>query len=201
MPPKTVLTHPSRLPDGFRLRSGFLAVDESARLFAELVEAAAWEQPDVRQPYTGKMSPQKRLSAYYGEPGDPYRYSGVTHSAMPWLPCLANLRVRVEEAVELPLTRALLFYYRFGGDRVAYHTDTYDGPPDRHVIAVVTVGTARRLQLRPRGAKRTTYSVELGPGSLFVMRRSAASDWEHQVPDTKKAVGPRIAISFRGGNY
>ena len=39
--------------------------------------------------------------------------------------------------------------------------------------------------------------IKPGPGDLLVMGGRAQMDWEHNVPKTRRAVGPRISCSWR----
>lgn len=96
-----------------------------------------------------------------------------------------------------PFRTAGLCYYRDGQDSVAWHGDTIGrGSTEDTMVAIVSVGAPRTLALRPRsggeGVKRP-----LGHGDLIVMGGSCQRTWEHAIPKTGKAVGPRISIQFR----
>ncbi|MCP2251313.1 Alkylated DNA repair dioxygenase AlkB [Prauserella aidingensis] len=96
-----------------------------------------------------------------------------------------------------PFRTAGLCYYRDGSDSVAWHGDTIGrGRSEDTMVAIVSVGAARPLLLRPRGGG-TTRRYGLGHGDLVVMGGSCQRTWEHAVPKTSKAVGPRISIQFR----
>jgi len=96
-----------------------------------------------------------------------------------------------------PFHTAGLCCYRDGQDSVAWHGDTIGrGSSEDTMVAIVSVGAARPLLLRPRGGGRTVrYSV--GHGDLLVMGGSCQRTWEHAVPKSGKAVAPRISIQFR----
>ena len=64
------------------------------------------------------------------------------------------------------------------------------------MVAIVSVGSARTLMLRPR-VGGTGPRFQLGHGDLVVMGGSCQRTWEHAVPKTAKPVGPRISIQFR----
>jgi alkylated DNA repair dioxygenase AlkB len=90
-----------------------------------------------------------------------------------------------------------LCYYRDGRDSVAWHGDRIGrGATQDTMVAILSVGEARPLLLRPRGGGPTTRHA-LGHGDLIVMGGSCQRTWEHAVPKTTKAVGPRISIQFR----
>ena len=68
---------------------------------------------------------------------------------------------------------------------------------DDFLVAVVSLGAARALQLRPRNRDGATLRFQLGHGDPFVMGGSAQRTWEHTVPKTTRDVGQRISIQFR----
>jgi alkylated DNA repair dioxygenase AlkB len=116
-------------------------------------------------------------------------------------PILAEAREALSRhyAPELgePFQTAGLCYYRDGRDSVAWHGDTIGrGSSEDTMVAIVSVGAPRPLLLRPRGGG-ATVRYALGHGDLIVMGGSCQRTWEHSVPKTAKAVGPRISIQFR----
>ncbi|GMA86290.1 hypothetical protein GCM10025868_15400 [Angustibacter aerolatus] len=64
------------------------------------------------------------------------------------------------------------------------------------MVAIVSVGSARTLALRPRGGGEG-HRLPLGHGDLVVMGGSCQRTWEHAIPKTARAVGPRISVQFR----
>ncbi|MRH87373.1 alpha-ketoglutarate-dependent dioxygenase AlkB [Nocardia sp. SYP-A9097] len=96
-----------------------------------------------------------------------------------------------------PFTTAGLCYYRDGNDSVAWHGDTSGrGATHDTMVAIVSVGAARALLLRPRGGGES-LRYALGHGDLIVMGGSCQRTWEHAIPKTRRPVGPRISIQFR----
>jgi alkylated DNA repair dioxygenase AlkB len=155
-------------------------------LFEALVADVPWHG-ERRQMY-GRVVNVPRLLAWYAEQ-DPLPH-----------PVLAAARTALSDHYrdELgePFRTAGLCYYRDGRDSVAWHGDTIGrGAREDTMVAIVSVGAARRLLLRPRGggpARR--YS--LGHGDLIVMGGSCQRTWEHAIPTTRQG-GPRISIQFR----
>lgn len=90
--------------------------------------------------------------------------------------------------------------YRDGSDSVAWHGDRIGRVRADTVVAILTLGSARRFLLRPRGGGRS-LAFQPGPGDLVVMGGSCQRTWEHSVPKRASA-GPRICVMFRepGGN-
>jgi alkylated DNA repair dioxygenase AlkB len=88
--------------------------------------------------------------------------------------------------------------YRDGRDSVAWHGDTIGrGATTDTMVAILSLGAARPLCLRPRGGGRTAYRIPLGHGDLATMGGSCQRTWEHAIPKTAKPVGARISIQFR----
>jgi alkylated DNA repair dioxygenase AlkB len=104
-----------------------------------------------------------------------------------------------------PFRTAGLCLYRDGRDSVAWHGDTIGrGSTQDTMVAIVSVGTARPLLLRPRaggeggaGGAGGTLRYNLGHGDLLVMGGSCQRTWEHAVPKAAHSISPRISIQFR----
>lgn len=94
-------------------------------------------------------------------------------------------------------TTAGLCYYRDGRDSVAWHGDRIGrGAREDTMVAIVSVGAPRDLLLRPRGGGETVRRP-LGHGDLIVMGGTCQRTWEHAIPKTARATGPRISVQFR----
>ena len=90
-----------------------------------------------------------------------------------------------------------LCYYRDGSDSVAWHGDRIGrGRSEDTMVAIVSLGAARRLSLRPRGGGEA-IGFALGHGDLVVMGGSCQRTWEHAILKTARPVGPRISVQFR----
>jgi alkylated DNA repair dioxygenase AlkB len=91
-------------------------------------------------------------------------------------------------------------YYRDGHDSVAWHGDRIGrGRTHDTMVAIVSLGSPRKLLLRPKGGS-VEHSFSVGHGDLLVMGGSCQRTWEHAVPKTTKPVGPRISVQFRPHN-
>ncbi|MEO7981014.1 MAG: alpha-ketoglutarate-dependent dioxygenase AlkB [Sporichthyaceae bacterium] len=96
-----------------------------------------------------------------------------------------------------PFVTAGLCLYRDGRDSVAWHGDRIGRSRHRDtMVAILSVGSPRSLMLRPRGGGGS-MGFRLGHGDLVVMGGSCQRTWDHCVPKTARAVGPRISIQFR----
>jgi alkylated DNA repair dioxygenase AlkB len=116
-------------------------------------------------------------------------------------PVLADARRALDEhyGPELaePFRTAGLCLYRDGRDSVAWHGDTTGrGSTEDTIVAIVSLGAPRSLLLRPRGGG-PALRHEVGHGDLLVMGGSCQRTWEHAIPKTARATGPRISVQFR----
>ena len=179
------------------VQRGWLA--GSGALFAGLAEQVPW-RAERRRMYDRTVD-VPRLLCFYGEDAE-----------LPD-PVLAACRDRLSEHYQAelgePFRTAGLCLYRDGRDSVAWHGDTIGrGSTEDTMVAIVSLGTARPLLLRPRAGTGTgtttgtggndgTLRYSLGHGDLIVMGGSCQRTWEHAVPKSTRTTGPRISIQFR----
>lgn len=96
-----------------------------------------------------------------------------------------------------PFATAGMCLYRDGRDSVAWHGDRFGRASSQDtMVAIVSLGAPRALLLRPRGGGESIRHL-VGHGDLLVMGGSCQRTWDHCVPKTQHAVGPRISIQFR----
>lgn len=159
----------------------------SDRMFEQLATEVPWRAE--RRTMYDHVVDVPRLLAFYGAEDE------LPH------PVLTEAReaLTAHYAGELgePFATAGLCYYRDGRDSVAWHGDRIGrGAREDTMVAIVSVGAPRDLVLRPvRGGE--TVRRPLGHGDLIVMGGSCQRTWEHAVPKTTRATGPRISIQFR----
>ncbi len=147
----------------------------------------------------GRPVPVPRLVAYHGDPGRFYRYSGRDHAPVPWPPVLGAIRAQLCAATGTPYDSVLCNYYRDGADSMGRHADDEPelGPlPDDVRIASISLGARRTFRMRPKGGG-PRLDFELGEGDLFVMGGTTQQRFVHEIPRTRRAVGPRLNLTFR----
>ena len=65
-------------------------------------------------------------------------------------------------------------------------------------IASLSLGSERRFLLRHKTQSNLpTSQYLLGDGDLLIMQGKTQHYWKHQIPKTRRPVGPRINITFR----
>jgi alkylated DNA repair dioxygenase AlkB len=178
------------------VQRGWLA--GSQELYDRLLAAVPW-RAERRQMYDRAVD-VPRLLCFYPEGADlPDPALDVGREALS--------RHYVAELGE-PFRTAGLCLYRDGRDSVAWHGDTIGrGSTEDTIVAIVSLGTARPLLLRPRpglvapagrpAGLAATLRYSLGHGDLLVMGGSCQRTWEHAVPKSAGCAGPRISVQFR----
>lgn len=110
---------------------------------------------------------------------------------------IAEAAALVRDRIGAPFNAVGLNYYRDGNDSVAPHNDKLHILVPRHPIALLSLGSPRRMTIRAKQPPRPPIHIDLEPGSLLVMSYDSQLHYEHGVPKTKEAVGPRISLAFR----
>ena len=172
----------------------FITKQESDIYFTVLKDEIAWQQEKMKM--YGKELPFPRLTAWYGDAGRTYSFSGLTLKPKPWTDSLRELKNRVEVKTDATFNSVLLNRYRDGNDSISWHQDDEKDLGKDPVIASLNFGATRRFQLRHLQSKEK-INIDLKHGSLFVMLGKLNHHWQHQIPKTKKAVGERINLTFR----
>ena len=169
---------------GCRYFPAFIDPARADDWFAQLRDAVDWRQQ--RRPMYDRVVDVPRLT------------SGITLDGSTVLPAaLAEARARVEAELAVVFTHVGLNYYRDGNDSVAPHNDKLTTLIDGQPIALVSLGDARRMEIREKLPPRRVVRIDLEPGSLLVMSHAMQHHYDHGVPKTKHVVGPRISLAFR----
>ncbi|MEU2778511.1 alpha-ketoglutarate-dependent dioxygenase AlkB [Streptomyces sp. NPDC007162] len=156
-------------------------------LFERLAAEVPWHAE--RRTMYDNVVDVPRLLAFYGA-ADPLPHPVLTEAR-------EALTRHYDDELGEPFTTAGLCYYRDGRDSVAWHGDRIGrGARQDTMVAILSVGEPRDLLLRPLGGG-PSLRRPLGHGDLIVMGGSCQRTWEHCVPKTARAAGPRISVQFR----
>ncbi|MER6372891.1 alpha-ketoglutarate-dependent dioxygenase AlkB [Streptomyces mirabilis] len=156
-------------------------------LFARLVDEVPW-RAERRQMYEHVVDVPRLLAYYRASDALPHPILDEARQA---------LSAHYARELGEPFTTAGLCYYRDGRDSVAWHGDRIGrGAREDTMVAILSVGAPRDLLLRPRRGGETVRRP-LGHGDLIVMGGSCQRTWEHAIPKTARAAGPRISVQFR----
>jgi alkylated DNA repair dioxygenase AlkB len=184
------------LPDAeVVLYPAFFSASEADRLLRELRDTTAWRQEFMR--IYGKEIAFPRLTAWYGDEGTSYFYSGIKNVPLPWTTALLEVKRAVEPPAGVVFNSVLVNRYRTGKDSVSWHADDEPEFGEQPVIASVSLGGTRTFQLQHKKRKGLKASVDLTHGSLLIMRGGTQANWLHQIPKTAKPVEERLNLTFR----
>ena len=149
-------------------------------------------EPGARAEARAPVSGLRREGARDGRLTDEGRNRGLGRAA-------ASGTSRASAGNTERFVTAGLCFYRDGRDSVAWHGDTIGrGATEDTMVAILSLGEARPLLLRPRGGgSGETRRYVLGHGDLLVMGGSCQRTWEHAVPKSARPTGPRISVQFR----
>ncbi len=153
-----------------------------------------WEQEQVR--LFGRTHSCRRLTAFVGEPGLCYRYSGVEHRGAGIPRPLSVLLGAVARHLGCEFNCILATWYRDGDDRLGWHADAETALGPDPILAVLSLGAPRTLAFRTRAVPRCNHRVELPAGSLLRMGAGTQLRWQHSVPP-RRGRTERISLGFR----
>ena len=188
---------PLALVDGERGRvtyyDRFVPADEAEAAFAALRGGVDWHA-NRRVMYEREVD-VPRLTAHFplaalvaGE------VEGIDASGAS---AIAGVAHRVSEALGTPFNSIGLNFYRDGNDSVAPHNDRLDDLVKGAPIALVSLGSTRRMMIRSKTPGEPAVPIELEAGSLLVMSWSSQLHYTHGVAKTKAPVGERISVALR----
>jgi alkylated DNA repair dioxygenase AlkB len=188
---------PIPMPDAEVSYLACLALAEPhEEVLRQLIAQTPWRPEKVVM--WGRRLPQPRLTAWYGDPGAAYAYSGIQLHPLPWTPNLLDTKTRVEALVGSTFNSVLLNYYRDHQDSIGFHSDAEPELGEQPVIASLSLGAERTFIMRHKGLKRIEpVRLRLASGSLLLMRGDTQRCWRHGVPKESRPCGPRINLTFR----
>lgn len=173
----------------------FFSQEDHDRLWISLQENIFWKQEPVV--IMGKKIMQPRLTAWYGDEGKIYSYTGISMQPHVWTSDLLFIKERVEGTSEHTFNSALLNFYRDGNDSVGWHRDNEKSLGVNPVIASLSFGAERTFHLRHHRYKHLKQKKQLSPGSLLLMCGETQHHWLHSIQKEPKINTGRINITFR----
>ena len=184
------------IKDGeLRLYPNLFSHEESEVFFTQLKENVKWKQEEIK--IHGKIIPIPRLTAWFGDAGKTYMYSGITVEPESWTPTLLEIKSKIEEVSNVTFNSVLLNYYRNERDSVSWHSDDEPELGKNPIIGSVSFGDVRTFQLKHKTDKTLKINKDLPDGSYLKMAGSTQHHWLHQIPKRTRKIGPRINLTFR----
>ncbi len=186
-----------QVPDAqIYLYRNFLHDEQDKILYQELIENIAWQQ-DLIKLY-GRKIPLPRLTAWYGDIGVSYTYSGILMYPHPWTLTLLQIKGWIENKAQHQFNSVLLNQYRNGNDSVAWHSDDEPELGQDPTIASLSLGASRKFELRSRSQPNSDkIEIFLNSGDLLIMGRGTQQNWQHQIPKMRNVKETRINLTFR----
>ena len=146
----------------------------------------------------GKVFPQPRLIAWYGDTGRRYTYSGIRMEPLPWTERLLDIRRRVQEVAGFEFNSVLLNYYRNNRDSMGLHSDDEPELGPKPIIASVSLGQERTLIFKHKtAAALRPVRLPLASGSLLLMKGDTQCNWKHGINKEDRSCGARVNLTFR----
>ena len=178
-----------------KLIESFLSPNESNKAMDSLINTVQWQQDYIKM--YGKQIPLPRLTAWYGDSGREYSYSGIPMKPHPWNDELLKIKNLIEAECDSKFSSVLLNLYRDGSDSVSWHQDDEKELGQNPTIASLSLGETRKIQLKHIHDENLKQALNLTNGSLLVMKGETQHFWKHQIPKTKKKIGQRLNLTFR----
>jgi len=179
----------------------FWVKEEADSILKVLQEELQWEQGSIK--IFGKNILEPRLTAWYGDAGKAYTYSGVKREPLAWHPILKKIKSDIEvslaSTINLPLelNSVLCNYYRDRNDSMGYHADNEKELGVNPIIVSVNFGESRRFLLKHRSDKNLKSEILLSHGSVLIMAGEMQHHWLHAIPKSTQILKPRINLTFR----
>jgi alkylated DNA repair dioxygenase AlkB len=199
----------------------FYTPSVSDAFLTQLSAELAWKQGEIT--IFGKKIAEPRLTAWYGDAGKNYTYSGKLQAPLMWHNALILIKNNVEKLINSALNKpinselnqqlnselnkelmsafnfnsVLCNYYRNGQDSMGFHSDNEKELGQNPIIASINFGESRRFIFRRRDDKTVKHELVLTHGSLLVMSGAMQHHWVHAVPKEPKRTRPRINLTFR----
>lgn len=168
----------------------FLAEHRADALMGALLteELLTWHQE--RFSIFGKTRAAPRLTAWCGDAGLDYRYTGHSHACTGWPSMLNALRDELADRTGIRFNLVLANLYRSGDDHMGWHKDNEAGCTPQ--VASVSLGATRRFRWRTADTG-ASQALDLEHGSLMVFDAFQA----HRLCPTRRPVGQRVNLTFR----
>ena len=141
-----------------------------------------------------------RLTAWFGDPGASYSYSGNDHEPNHWTSELDEIRDRIEDATGIRFNSMLANKYRAGRrDSIGMHSDSERELGPDPIIASISLGRECAFIMAPKkGQEGRRTRIPLTHGSLLLMGLGTQRRWMHGIDKEATASGSdRINLTFR----
>ena len=167
---------------------------EADYLLEQLLENVIWQQEKIK--IYGQIHKLPRLTAWYGDEGKRYTYSGITVYSLNWINPLSEIKSRIEEVSGDLFNSVLINRYRDGSDSISWHADDEHELGPCPLIGSLSFGEARSFQMKHK-FRDEKFQITLEHGSYLLMKGNTQRNWLHRIPKLKRPLGERISLTFR----
>ncbi len=171
--------HQLSAPD-VRITDGFLP--EHAALFELLRKSICWEE---------SMAVRKTASF-----GVPYNYAQLSYPAVPMHAALLPVAAKLSAQLGIEFNNCLLNFYESGENTMGFHADDTTGLQAHTGVAIISLGSARKITYRSKLIPTIRHAFNLAPGSLLYMDSAVQETWVHAIRK-QRDVGARISLTWR----
>lgn len=168
---------------------------EKEELTKTVFKNIAWRHDKIRM--YGREVYQPRYTAWYGDSGTTYSYSGIKMEPQPWNEGLAFIRDKVSAVAGIKFNSVLLNWYRDGDDHMGWHADDEKELGINPVICSVNFGATRRFQFRRIDDHAGKFELSLSHETVLIMRGETQHFWQHAVPKQRAVKQSRFNLTFR----
>ena len=167
-------------PPEVLIKDNFLA--EHAALFELLRKSIDWEE---------SMAVRKTASF-----GVPYNYAQLSYPAVPMHAALLPVVAKLSEQLGIEFNNCLLNFYESGENTMGFHADDTTGLQANSGVAIVSLGSTRKITYRSKLIPTVRHAFDLAPGSLLYMNSAVQETWVHAIRK-QRDVGARISLTWR----
>lgn len=172
----------------------FFNAIESEELFQTLYSDLPWKGGEIK--LFGKTHEIPRKQVLFADKDLHYGYSGKQLNVSEWNQTVLNIKQKIESESNFEFNACLANLYRDGKDSNGWHADNEKELGKNPVIASISLGATRTFKLK-HSKINEKVDFEMTSGSLLIMGGEIQHYWKHQIPKTKKEVGPRVNLTFR----
>lgn len=176
----------------FEYYENFLSIKESKDLFNWILNNVSFEQKEIT--LFGKNYLQPRLIAWFGEKDYTYSNTKLKKKEIPSE--LIKIKNKIEKISNSKFNSVLINLYRDENDSMGKHSDDEKELGINPTITSLSIGEEREFIITSKINKKRE-KINLGDGSLLIMKNDSQKVYSHELPKTKIKKEPRINLTFR----
>lgn len=181
----------------------FISIRQSKIILRTFEKQIIYNPPEESKIFIiGKYIDIPRSIVAYGEPWTFYKFSGMTVRAKSWLedgPIEKILRMLVDKLegyIGVRFNSVLINRYKDGKQYIGYHQDGETDLIEKPIIAGISFGATRTISFQHIDGPGE-IKLNLGDGSLLLIKHPANQNWGHSILGAPNMVGVGISLTFR----